>query len=153
MISIQIITAFEDFHQTLNEVYRLESIRFRSGAGIEYRIAFLSFNISDCQDIIHKLKSEDLIEDFVEINENEFLEKIDHKVFHQPISMMNYIVYAISQGRTTLVKDDKGFQRKMKSLDFETLPKVIYKRDGKYKIRFPERFIQSLQLQNKKTEE
>lgn len=125
-------------------MYRLESIRFRSGAGIEYRIAFLSFNISDCQEIIHKLKSEDLIEDFVEINENEFLEKIDHKVFHQPISMMNYIVYPISEGKTTLVKEDKGFQRKMKGLGYVSLPFVTYKKEGQYKIRFPERFIQQI---------
>lgn len=144
MVSIQTITAFEDFHLTLNEVYRLESIRFRSGAGIEYRIAFLSFNISDCLEIIHKLKSENLVEDFVDIDENVLLEKIDHKVFHQPLSMMNYIVYPIGQGKTTLVKDDKGFQRKMKGLGYNLLPFSIYKKEGQYKIRFPERFIQQI---------
>ena len=144
MVTIQTITAFEDFHKVMFSVYRMESVIFRGNDGLEYRIAFLSYPIAECTDIIAKLKSEDLIEDFVEVNERDLLKKLEHHTFHQPLALENYIVYPISEGNTGIVKEDKGFQRKLKSLGYNKLPHVTFKKNGNYKIRFPERFIQSL---------
>ena len=122
----------------------METVRFIANDGVEYRVAFLSYPIAECTDIITKLNSENLIEDFVEIDESDLLKKLEHHTFHQPLEMVNYIVYPISKGSTCLVKNNKGFQRKMKSLGYDKLPHVTYKRNGNFKIQFSERFIQSL---------
>lgn len=144
MVSIQSITTFEDFYRDMYNVYRMETVRFRSLDGIEYRIVFLSFDIRECEEIITKLRKENLIEDFVQIDDKDLLKKLKNQTFYQPLEMVNYFVYPISEGNTALVRDDKGFQRKMKSLGYDKLPHVTYKRNGNYKIRFPERFIRAL---------
>jgi hypothetical protein len=143
IVPIEDITTFEDFYSVLYPIYRTQCVCFRS-AGIEYRIAFLSFDISKCTFIIEQLHSQGLIESFVQIDPQELKEKIDGIQFSQPLSISNYIVYPISQGKTTLSKHDKGFQRKMKALGYTSLPNVVYKRENQYKIRFPERFIYQL---------
>lgn len=143
IVPIETLTTTEDFYSVLYSIYRTETICFRS-AGIEYRIAFLSYDVSKCKDIIQQLYSQGLIENFVEIDDKELEEKIDHIQFSQSLSLYNYIVYPISQGKTSLATEDKGFQRKMKALGYTSLPHVIYKRENQYKIRFPERFIYKL---------
>jgi hypothetical protein len=107
-------------------------------------VAFLSYDIAQCTSIVEQLHSQELIEPFVTVDPKELESKISHIPFSQPLSISNYIVCPISQGKTLLAKDDKGFQRKMKSLGYPSLPHVIYKKDNHYKIRFPERFIYHL---------
>ena len=143
IIPVETITSIEDFYSVFYHIYRTETICFKSG-GTEYRIVFLSYDISKCESMIERLQLQGLIEDFVEIDPQELKTKIGHITFSQPLSISNYIVYPISLGKTILAKEDKGFQRKMKVLEYSLLPHVIYKKDNQYKIRFPERFIYQL---------
>lgn len=143
IVPIKTITTTEDFYSVLYPIYRTQCVCFQS-AGIEYRVAFLSFDISQCESIIKELHSEALIEPFVQVDSQELEEKISGIQFSQPLSVSNYIVYPITQGKTIFSKDDKGFQRKMTALGYTSLPHVIYKRENQYKIRFPERFIYKL---------
>jgi len=144
IVPIEIITSTEDFYSVLYHIYRTETLCFQS-KGIEYRIAFLSYDISKCDVIIEKLHLQGLIETFVEIDPKELETKIGHITFSQPLSISNYIVYPISsQGKVTFSKDDKGFQRKMSDLGYISLPHVVYKKGNQYKLRYPERFIYNL---------
>ena len=143
MVSIDNILATEDFHNVLYHIYRLESIRFESNQK-EYRIAFLSYDISQCEEIIQQLQSQNLMPDFVEIDPLELTEKLEGITFSQPLAVQNYIAYQIPSGKHILSKEDKGFQRKMKALGYEHLPYNICRNAHQYTLRYPERFIYKL---------
>ena len=143
MVSIENIVATEDFHSVLYHVYRLESIRFTSNQK-EYRIAFLSYDISQCREIIQQLHNQNLSPDFVEIDPNELTKKLEGMIFSQPLALENYIVYQIPSGKHILSQEDKGFQRKMQALDYKHLPYNICRNGNQYTLRYPERFIYKL---------
>jgi hypothetical protein len=143
IVSIDHIIATEDFNSVLYHIYRLESIRFESNQK-EYRIAFLSYDISQCKEIIHQLESQDLLPDLVEIDASQLANKLEGIVFSQPLAIENYIVYQIPTGKHILSKEDKGFQRKMNTLGYEQLPLNICRNGNQYTIRYPERFIYKL---------
>ncbi len=143
IVSIDNILASEDFHSVLYHIYRLESIRFAS-SGKEYRIAFLSYDITQCEEIIQQLKTQNLLPNFVEIDPTELTKKLEGIVFSQPLALENYIVYQIPSGKHILSKEDKGFQRKVKALGYEHLPYNVCRNGHQYTIRYPERFIYKL---------
>ena len=143
MVSIDNILATEDFHNVLYHIYRLESIRFESNQK-EYRIAFLSFDISQCQEIIQQLQSQNLLPNLVEVDTSELSENLEGIQFSQPLAIQNYIAYQIPTGKHILSKEDKGFQRKMKALGYENLPYNICRNGHQYTLRYPERFIYQL---------
>lgn len=143
MFSIDHITATEDFHNVLYHIYRLESIRFTSDQK-EHRIVFLSFDISECKEIISQLESHKLLPKLVEIDSSELAEKLEGMIFSQPLALENYLVYQIPIGKHVLSKEDKGFQRKLKALGYDHLPYNICRNGTQYTIRYPERFIHKL---------
>ena len=123
----------------------MESIRFISNQQ-EYRIAFLSYDISQCQEIIQQLQIQNLLGELVEVDVLELEKMIVGMQFCQPLAMHNYIVYRISTGKNILSKNDQGFQRKMTALGYRDLPYNICKKGNQYRIQYTERFIYKLFL-------
>lgn len=140
-ITIQQLTTIEDFHQitSLHPIYRTHAYRFLS-QGIEYRIAFLSFDITVIKEEIHLLESSGTMEKTVILSEVDLREKIPPTTSFEPI---NYIVYPVQKGPLKNPEDHPVFIKKLKDLDIHILPHKIYMNHG-LKMAFPERFLYQL---------
>ena len=141
IVTIDKLTTIEDFHQTasLLPIYRTHTYCFLS-KGIEYRIAFLSFDIRAMKEEIRLLESLGAMENTVTLSEFDLQEKIPPTAIFEPI---NYIVYPIQKGPLKNPEEHPAFLKKLKDLDIDILPHRIYMNRG-LKIAFPERFLYKL---------
>lgn len=139
IVNIDKRTTIEDFHRFLYPIYRDNTARFLY-KNIEYRIVFLSFDISKMKEEIHLLESNGLMEKTVTIPQKELEEKIPATSTFEPI---NYIAYPVYEKNLKAPKEHAAFIQKLKDAGIKILPHKIYMNNG-LKIAYPERFLYEL---------